>query len=642
VSTIKADPEDEMPITVIKKVWDGSHWADEATVDYGDTVTFNITVIYYKNTEDGLLADQIVVNDTLPENYLYAGNANFEPSYVSDNFINWNLSEDYDLVLEDNQSVSIEFDATALDYGEKINTAEATAFELCCDWTLYGTDTATVIVGDPLVLMKEVYDSETGEWAENLTSYVKKSEALKFRLTVTYNGYSDVELMKCMYVEDYLPECCLEYLGNDVFIYPDDNLFDDPEINVSSDNKTVKYDWTSRKFNLYAGQSIVIEFEASVVEYCYDTVLNCAYAEIYNCLGCPNPLILTDEVCSEIYCYPPDTAIEKTVLDPDTQEWVEEVEVVVGETVTFKIDLSYYGNYNLSNISILDELHPSTEFTGTASPMPEIDGDLLWWNFTEPLNDSETISIEFEAEAIAGTGSTPGFNQVSVEAFENSVLFEDSDTAGVIVKTNSPPCPPDVRGDEHGEEGEVLTYYAITGDMDGDQIYYMFDWGDGTFSEWLGPYDSLAEVQATNSWSTAATYNVRVKAKDDPMGYESLWSHYPVVVTIVEPPVLSLNVTINRGLGMSIGVRIENDGEAELNNIQWTLEVDRRGLFQKELFNDSGTITSLDVDETEILSAMPSGIGLMSVKVTVEAPGLPTIEESADGFIFLMLTYLPA
>jgi fimbrial isopeptide formation D2 family protein/uncharacterized repeat protein (TIGR01451 family) len=632
---------DTMPITVIKKVWDGNHWADEADADFGDVVRFNITVTYYPNTPEGLLANEIVVIDTLPENYIYNDSANFEPSSIVGNVITWNLSTDYGIVLEFNQSVSVEFDAIALNYGISINTAESTAFELCCDWALYGIDNATVNVGEPLVLLKEVFDPDTNQWVENLTSYVKKSVPLKFRITVTYNGYFDVELMKCMSVEDFLPDCCLEYLGNEIYTYPDTDLFDNPVVTVSPDKKYVKYDWTNKRFNLYAGQSISIEFEASVVYYCYETVENCAYVEVYNCLNCPNPVILTASDCASIYCYPPDYMIEKKVLDNETNEWAEETTVFVGDTVTFKIDVTYYGNYNLTDISILDQLHPSMEFTGISTvPPTAVDGNLIWWNFTGPLNDSETISIEFDAKAIAGTGAAPGINNAFVTGYENGILKDDSDTAGVIVKTNIAPCAPDVKGDESGVTNQVLTYYATACDPDGNNIYYMFDWGDGTFSEWLGPYVTCQQVQATHSWSNAGTYNVKAKAKDDPIGFESAWSHYPVVVKITVPPVLSLDVTIKRGLAFSVSVNILNDGEAELNNIQWTLKVDRMGLIKRTLFNDSGTIPSLDVAEIEKLTGTPRGIGLVRVTVQVDSPDIDPIEVTANGFIFMRLIFL--
>ena len=51
----------------------------------------------------------------------------------------------------------------------------------------------------------------------------------------------------------------------------------------------------------------------------------------------------------------------------------------------------------------------------------------------------------------------------------------------------------------------------------------MFDWGDGSYSNWLGPYTSGKSVEATHTWSKKGTYEVKVKAKDD-HGVVSEWS----------------------------------------------------------------------------------------------------------------------
>ena len=51
-------------------------------------------------------------------------------------------------------------------------------------------------------------------------------------------------------------------------------------------------------------------------------------------------------------------------------------------------------------------------------------------------------------------------------------------------------------------------------DPDGDKIYYMWDWGDGTYSQWVGPYNSDDICSMTYKWTTKGTYEIRVKAKD--------------------------------------------------------------------------------------------------------------------------------
>ncbi|KYK34652.1 MAG: hypothetical protein AYK22_05025 [Thermoplasmatales archaeon SG8-52-3] len=78
-----------------------------------------------------------------------------------------------------------------------------------------------------------------------------------------------------------------------------------------------------------------------------------------------------------------------------------------------------------------------------------------------------------------------------------------------------PPETPDIpQGPTDGIEGEELTYSASTTDPDGDQIYYKFDWGDDTYSNWLGPINSGETIDASKIWYKQGIYEIRVKAKD--------------------------------------------------------------------------------------------------------------------------------
>jgi hypothetical protein len=83
------------------------------------------------------------------------------------------------------------------------------------------------------------------------------------------------------------------------------------------------------------------------------------------------------------------------------------------------------------------------------------------------------------------------------------------------------PNPPN--GPDNGAAGTEYTYYASTTDPDGDEISYIFDWGDGSYSGWVGPYDSGATAQASHTWSDQGNYQIRVKAKDV-HGVQSDWS----------------------------------------------------------------------------------------------------------------------
>ncbi len=97
--------------------------------------------------------------------------------------------------------------------------------------------------------------------------------------------------------------------------------------------------------------------------------------------------------------------------------------------------------------------------------------------------------------------------------------------------TSFPPLKPkNLSGPINGRTLKIYTYSADATDPDNDKIKYKFDWGDGTNSSWLGPYDSADTVKKTKIWSEKGNYSVRVKAKDI-YGYESPWSD-PLIVTM--------------------------------------------------------------------------------------------------------------
>jgi len=97
-------------------------------------------------------------------------------------------------------------------------------------------------------------------------------------------------------------------------------------------------------------------------------------------------------------------------------------------------------------------------------------------------------------------------------------------------ENQSPNKPNRPSGETNGEPGVEYTYTASTTDPDGDQVYYWFDWGDGSNSGWKGPYSSGSTGSAKHTWSSKGTYSIKVKAKDTE-GAESSWSD-PLSVTM--------------------------------------------------------------------------------------------------------------
>jgi hypothetical protein len=93
-----------------------------------------------------------------------------------------------------------------------------------------------------------------------------------------------------------------------------------------------------------------------------------------------------------------------------------------------------------------------------------------------------------------------------------------------LFDTYNPPTKPTTpQGKRQGTIGQNYSYSTSSTDSDGDQIYYLFDWGDGLVSEWLGPYNSGVTISTTHTWTAKGSYSIKVKAKDT-FGAESLWS----------------------------------------------------------------------------------------------------------------------
>ncbi len=101
---------------------------------------------------------------------------------------------------------------------------------------------------------------------------------------------------------------------------------------------------------------------------------------------------------------------------------------------------------------------------------------------------------------------------------------------GDVQQNTAPETPQRPSGQSSGKVGLIYLYSTTTTDAEDDMMYYLWDWGDGTYSEWLGPIASGLTTTAQHSWSAKGTYSIRVKTKDV-YDAESNWSE-PLAVTM--------------------------------------------------------------------------------------------------------------
>ena len=127
--------------------------------------------------------------------------------------------------------------------------------------------------------------------------------------------------------------------------------------------------------------------------------------------------------------------------------------------------------------------------------------------------------IEFNEPIIGNDPCT-----IAVTAYNKIPYIEE-----LPVNVNKPPEVPDKpTGPNKGNPNQELTFSISTVDPEGDQVYYMWRWGDGNYSDWLGPFTSGATVQASHSWDSTSNYQIRVKAKDI-LDQETDWSEGLIV-----------------------------------------------------------------------------------------------------------------
>jgi hypothetical protein len=162
----------------------------------------------------------------------------------------------------------------------------------------------------------------------------------------------------------------------------------------------------------------------------------------------------------------------------------------------------------------------------------------LSWECSDPDNDSLTYDILFgnltppPVVAHHHPNSTYDLETLETEetyfwqivAWDDYGGFNASPIWQFSTQENSPPYPPQIiAGPEVGGPEIDLNFTAFTTDPEGDEVSYMFDWGDGNTSDWIGPFEVSTPVKVNYRWNRSGDYVIKVKAKDIE-GKEGGWS----------------------------------------------------------------------------------------------------------------------
>lgn len=126
----------------------------------------------------------------------------------------------------------------------------------------------------------------------------------------------------------------------------------------------------------------------------------------------------------------------------------------------------------------------------------------------------------------------PCDENITRRVFKSKESSTEKEKPTLIISYNSPPEKPNKpSGLTNLKIGKEYNYTTRTIETNGDRVYFWFDWGDGTNSGWVGPYDPFAwDAIASHAWESEGNYQIKVKAKDT-WGLESIWSD-PLNVTV--------------------------------------------------------------------------------------------------------------
>jgi len=157
-------------------------------------------------------------------------------------------------------------------------------------------------------------------------------------------------------------------------------------------------------------------------------------------------------------------------------------------------------------------------------------------------------------------------------------VYVGSGNDGYIYAFGTPNEPPETPNEPDGPimglVGVEYSFNSTTTDPEGDEIYYLVDWGDGTNSGWLGPYASGVTVNASHMWTKGGDYEIRVKAHDGRR--ESNWSECHTITIIGSEPDLECDgslswIDIKPGETVEGNFTLLNTGEP-YSLLNWEIE----------------------------------------------------------------------
>jgi hypothetical protein len=230
-------------------------------------------------------------------------------------------------------------------------------------------------------------------------------------------------------------------------------------------------------------------------------------------------------------------------------EWLGNAKMEISYTVENNEGINYPGQLRIYVIELESTLwndyngnpyyHAFLDFVeNKAIDIPAVNSisdTIVWDGVAEgypgiTMDNIQVILAVFDDVAHTSYSDPPG------GAPFNAYYVDETLAAIPEIFENNPPEIPNIDGPTTGVKNVNYDFTVITIDPNDDDVYYFIDWGDGSNSNWLGPYGSGENVIVENSWPETGQYEITVKAKDlDDL--ESDWSNsLTIVISNNTPP----------------------------------------------------------------------------------------------------------
>ncbi|UCF49796.1 MAG: PKD domain-containing protein, partial [Thermoplasmatales archaeon] len=164
------------------------------------------------------------------------------------------------------------------------------------------------------------------------------------------------------------------------------------------------------------------------------------------------------------------------------------------------------------------EIGEPIQFTGSAengTPPYEYNWDFGDGNSSNEQNPTHTYSNN-------------GNYTVILSVTDNDDITISDSTWALIGGDNSAPTAPIIKGPTNGKPDVEYNYTFVSSDDEGDELYYLIDWGDG-IEEVIGVFPQGTEATTSHSWLKTETYTIKAQATDQ-WGAMSNWGELDVEI----------------------------------------------------------------------------------------------------------------